>query len=366
MNLQRVIISGGGTGGHIYPAIAIAKAIRNRFPACLILFIGADGKMEMEKVPQAGFDIKGLKIAGFNRKSWFKNLSLPAKVFKSLVSVRSILKEYKPQVVIGVGGYASGPTLQMAQWMKIPTVIQEQNSYPGKTNLLLAKKAKAICVAYDSMNRFFPEANIVKTGNPVRTDIMDWNKKQEEGYAFYQLNKTKKTVLVIGGSLGAKTLNQAVLNHFGDIEKRSDLQVLWQCGATHYAEMNVVERPPNLHLLAFVERMDLAYAVADLIVSRAGATSISELSLVAKPIVLVPSPNVSEDHQTKNAQALSQQGAAILCPDADAPKRLWQEIYTLLDDVVLANNMSEALRTFALPNATEEIVDICHKIVSDE
>lgn len=366
MNLERVIISGGGTGGHIYPAIAIAKSIQQHFPNCAILFIGAKGRMEMEKVPQAGFEIHGLTIAGFNRKSLVKNVSLPLKVFNSLFGVRSILRKFNPQVVIGVGGYASGPTLKMAQWMKIPTVIQEQNSFPGKTNLLLAKKAFAIAVAYDGMERFFPKEKLVLTGNPVRTDILDWRNKKSEGYAFYRLDASKKTVLIMGGSLGAKTLNESVLKQLNTIEKRDDIQVIWQCGTTNFSQLQERSIPINVHLLPFIEKMDLAYAVADVIVSRAGATSISELSLVAKPTILVPSPNVSEDHQTKNAMALVQKEAAVMVSDAEASEQLWNRIFTLLDDEKMGERMSDSLSRFAKPNATHEIVSICTKAIIHE
>jgi UDP-N-acetylglucosamine--N-acetylmuramyl-(pentapeptide) pyrophosphoryl-undecaprenol N-acetylglucosamine transferase len=366
MKLERVIISGGGTGGHIYPAIAIAKAIQLRFPDCNILFVGAKGRMEMEKVPQAGFQIHGLTIAGFNRKSALRNIGLPFKVLQSLFGVRSVLRKFNPQVVIGVGGYASGPTLKMAQWMKIPTVIQEQNSFPGKTNLLLAKKAYAIAVAYDGMERFFPKEKLVKTGNPVRTDIMDWRNKRSEGYAFYRLDPCKRTVLIIGGSLGAKTLNESVLRHLISIGKRNDIQAVWQCGATNFSALKDTSLPSNVHLFPFIEKMDLAYAVADIIVSRAGATSISELSLVEKPSILVPSPNVAEDHQTKNALALVQQEAAILVADAEAPEQLWKHIFELLNQETRCSKMSEAIRNFALPLASDHIVNICTKAIAHE
>lgn len=366
MSLERVIISGGGTGGHIYPAIAIAKAIQHQFPNCDILFIGAKGRMEMDKVPQAGFQIQGLTIAGFNRKSLLKNWNLPFKILSSLLGVRSMLKKFKPQVVIGVGGYASGPTLKMAQWMKIPTVIQEQNSYPGKTNLLLAKKAYAIAVAYDNMDRFFPQEKIVKTGNPVRTDIMNWRDKKSEGYHFYGLDASKKTVFIMGGSLGAKTLNDAVLKQLNAIKNRDDIQVIWQCGSTHFPILQQCLLPENLHLFSFIEKMDLAYAIADVIVSRAGATSISELSLVAKPTILVPSPNVSEDHQTKNAKALVEKEAAIMVADAEVSEQLWNRIFMLLEDEKLGERMSDSLHGFALPNATNEIVIICTKAIEHE
>ena len=366
MNLERIIISGGGTGGHIFPAIAIAKAIQHRFPSCNILFIGANGRMEMEKVPQAGFEIKGLTISGFNRKSPLKNLTLPIKLWKSMSGVRSILSQFKPQLVIGVGGYASGPTLKMAQWMNLPTLIQEQNSFPGKTNLLLAKKAKAICVAYEGMEQFFPKSNLIKTGNPVRQELVEVQHQRAEALAFYGLNASCKTVFVMGGSLGAKTMNQAILNALQEIETMEKVQVLWQCGKAHFEELNNRTLPENVHLFPFIERMEFAYAAADIIISRAGATSISELALVAKPIILVPSPNVSEDHQTKNALALSNQGAAWLVPDAEAPTGLWPNILRLLEDTATAERMSLALHSFALPNATNHIVDICQKMVSNE
>jgi UDP-N-acetylglucosamine--N-acetylmuramyl-(pentapeptide) pyrophosphoryl-undecaprenol N-acetylglucosamine transferase len=363
MSIDRVIISGGGTGGHIYPAIAIAKEIRQQFPACQILFVGANGRMEMEKVPQAGFEIKGLTIAGFNRKSLAKNIFLPFKLLKSLTSARRIIRKFNPQVVIGVGGYASGPTLQAAIWLKVPTLIQEQNSFPGKTNLLLAKNTKAICVAYPKMERFFPQDRIYLTGNPVRMDIVEQRTSPQEGISFYNLNPERKTVLVMGGSLGAKTLNQAIMNAVDEISSRQDVQILWQCGRTHFDELSKHKLPNNVVLLPFLERMDFAYAVADVIVSRAGATSISELSIVAKPTILVPSPNVSEDHQTKNAQALTNEGAALLIEDTKAPNSLWTTIDTLLQNPEKCKELSLAMARFALPSATKNIVEIAAGLI---
>jgi UDP-N-acetylglucosamine--N-acetylmuramyl-(pentapeptide) pyrophosphoryl-undecaprenol N-acetylglucosamine transferase len=362
MKLERVIISGGGTGGHIFPAIAIANEIRFQFPNCHILFVGANGRMEMEKVPNAGFQIKGLNIAGFNRKSPLKNILLPFKIINSLRTARKIITDFKPQLVIGVGGYASGPTLKAAIWQKIPTLIQEQNSFPGKTNLLLAKDAKAVCVAYTKMDRFFPSERLHLTGNPVRSDILDSPGKREEGIHYNGLNPNRKTVFIMGGSLGARTLNQSVLNFIDAIGNNTHLQVLWQCGRLHFESLQQLEIPSNVKLLSFIDRMDLAYAAADLIVSRAGATSISELSLVGKPTILVPSPNVTEDHQTKNAMALTNEEAAILISDASAPQELWPCIEKIIFDSEQCDALSKSIAAFAMPNATKDIVKLAVQI----
>jgi len=359
MTVKRVIISGGGTGGHVYPALAIAEELKNTFPNIEILFIGAMGRMEMEKVPAAGFKIQGLKIAGFNRSKPWKNIGLPWKIFSSLWDARKIITAFQPELVIGVGGYASGPTLKMANWLKIPTVIQEQNSLPGKTNLLLAKKAKAICVAYENMDRYFPKDKIYLTGNPVRQDILDLASKKDMGLEYYHLKRSKKTVLVMGGSLGARTLNQAMKNHFETIETLSDVQFLWQCGKVYHQELASLSLPENVVLRPFLDRMDLAYAAADFMVSRAGATSISELAIVGKPCVLVPSPNVSEDHQTKNAEALSTKNAAILLKDADAAAELIKVLKSTLEDDDQLALLASEIRKMSLPNATKEIVQIC-------
>lgn len=324
MSIQRVIISGGGTGGHIFPAVAIADEMKRRNPSVAILFIGALGKMEMEKVPQAGYEIVGLPIAGFQRKLTLSNFILPFKLLKSLWMARSVIKKFKPQLAIGVGGYASGPTLQMAQLLGIPTLIQEQNSYPGKTNQLLAKKTAKICTAYSGMDQFFPAEKIIQTGNPVRNLVTQNPQLRTEALSFFGLNPTKKTVLIIGGSLGARTLNESVLHHIATIQQE-DIQVIWQCGKFYLDKIEQEFQDAwrtSVQVHAFIQRMDLAYAVADVIISRAGALSVSELTLIGKPCILVPSPNVAEDHQTKNAMALVKEDAAILVKDNESKERL--------------------------------------------
>jgi len=351
MTLNRVIISGGGTGGHIFPAIAIAEALKAQNPGIDILFVGANGKMEMEKVPQAGFSIKGLNIAGLNRKNLLKNATLPLKIMTSMSSAFSIVRSFHPQLVIGVGGYASGPTLQVANWLKIPTLIQEQNSFPGKTNMLLAKKAKAICVAYPQMERFFPKDVIHLTGNPVRKDLIHGLPNKQD---------------IMGGSLGAGSINAAVVNALEELRRQDGIQILWQCGKGYFEEYQKLDLPGNIKLLPFIERMDLAYAVADVIISRAGATSISELTLVGKPCILVPSPNVTEDHQTKNALSLTSRDAAVLVPDNKVVEMLWPSIHALLDDASKAESLAQSIKTLALPNATEDIVRICNQLINHD
>lgn len=359
MNQLRIIISGGGTGGHVYPAIAIAEAIKVIKPEAQILFIGAEGRMEMEKVPLAGFPIIGLNIAGFNRKNMLKNFGLPFKIFKSLWRARKEIKRFNPQLVIGVGGYASGPTLKVANWIGIPTLIQEQNSFPGKTNLLLAKKAEAICVAYPNMEKYFPKEKIHLTGNPVRSLIFSDPSLYDTGINFFKLNKNKKTILVLGGSLGAKSINDGVVSMLEILSSRSDLQVLWQCGKRFYPSLSNLSLPENVVLVPFLEQMDYAYAIADIIVSRAGATSISELTLIAKPTILIPSPNVSEDHQTKNAMALVERNAASIVADNKVNEQLWNEISMLLSSADLCAKRGEEIKKMGLPNATQDIVELC-------
>ncbi len=290
MMIKRIIISGGGTGGHIFPAIAIADEIKRKNPEVAILFVGAKGKMEMEKVPAAGYQIEGLTIAGLQRKLTASNLLLPFKILKSILHARKIILSFKPQVVIGVGGYASGPTLHMANWLRIPTLIQEQNSYPGKTNRLLAKKAHTICTAFDGMERYFPKEKIKMTGNPVRSEMVDIQDKKKKGFEFYGLDSSKKTILVIGGSLGARTLNQSMLKHLELFEK-TDTQLLWQTGKLYFEQIKLELEKHTLKCIKFVQfidRMDYAYSIADIIISRAGAISVSELCLVGKPVILVP------------------------------------------------------------------------------
>ena len=368
MIIERVIISGGGTGGHIFPAIAIADEIKKRNPLAKVLFIGAKGKMEMEKVPQAGYKIEGLEIAGFQRKFTFSNFLLPIKIVKSLLKARKIIKRFKPDLVIGVGGYASGPTLKMAQFIGIPTVIQEQNSFPGKTNRILAKKTKCICTAYEGMENFFPKTRVVLTGNPVRKELTgESNCERQEAQKVFNLNPELPTVLVIGGSLGAKTLNESMLHGVEEFNTHG-VQLLWQCGKHYFEHLQdelIAKDKSNIHLHQFISRMDCAYAAADIIISRAGAISVSELSIVGKPVILVPSPNVSEDHQTKNAMALVDKNAALLVRDADARMVLVDEALKLIIDSNRCQQFSRAIKTLEKPNAVAEIVDMCEKIVNE-
>ena len=353
----KVMITGGGTGGHVFPAIAIADAIKKLQPDTEFLFVGAQGKMEMERVPKAGYPIEGLNVAGFQRSASLKNLSFPFKLMSSLLKARKIVNGFQPDVVIGTGGYASGPVMRSAQNAGIPTLIQEQNSYAGVTNKLLGKSAEKICVAYDNMDAFFPADRIAFTGNPVRSDILDLSGKREEALSYYGLDPEKKTIVIIGGSLGARTLNQAMAENKAFFEKYDGIQVLWQCGKFYelqYAECDTALLP-NVHLRAFIDRMDLLYAAADVVISRAGALSISELCLVAKPAILVPSPNVAEDHQTKNALALVEKGAARLVRDAEATEKMLQEALLILENEALAFSLSESIRSLGRPNAAEAI-----------
>lgn len=357
MKLNRVIISGGGTGGHIFPAIAIADEIKRRNPDAEILFVGAEGKMEMEKVPAAGYKIEGLHIAGFQRKLTLSNFLLPFKIINSLIKARKIIKKFKPQVAVGVGGYASGPTLQAATMIGIPSMVQEQNSFPGKTNKILSKKVQKICVAYEGLDRFFPKEKIVYTGNPTRKDMVEIEGKQAEAYNFFNLDPNKKTILIIGGSLGARTLNESIV---GDFEKiPEDVQVLWQCGKLYHEKLEEELKdklPANIHLMQFIMRMDLAYSIADVVISRAGAISVSELCLVKKPTILVPSPNVAEDHQTKNAMALVSKNAALLVKDIDAKDKLISETISLLNNSNKCSEMIKNIAELGKPKATEDIV----------
>lgn len=364
MSIERIIISGGGTGGHIFPAIAIADEVKKRNPNAAILFIGAEGKMEMEKVPAAGYEIKGLKIAGFQRKLTLSNFLLPFKIIGSLMKARSIVKEFKPQVIVGVGGYASGPALKAATMMKVPGVLQEQNSFPGKTNKILAKSVSKICVAYDGLDQFFPKEKIVLTGNPVRSEMVTIDGKKEEGIKHYGLDPNKKTVLIIGGSLGAKTLNESVTGKLKELAD-SDVQLIWQCGKLYYPGLKDIEKelPANVKMVQFIDRMDLAYAAADVVISRAGAISVSELCLIGKPVILVPSPNVAEDHQTKNAMALVNKDAAVLIKDTEARGVLIPEVISLLSDSAKCGELSVNIKSLAKPNATSDIVNTIESII---
>ena len=364
--LKKIVISGGGTGGHIFPALAIANEIKKRNPNVEILFVGAEGKMEMEKVPAAGYRIVGLPIVGLQRKLTLKNLALPFKLLKSLSLAKNILKDFKPEVVIGVGGYASGPTLKMAQRLGIPTLIQEQNSYPGKTNRLLAKKVKAVCTAYEGLESVFPPAAIRLTGNPVREELKRTSIGKEEAFSqFPALDPAKRTILVMGGSLGARTLNEGVLHGLAELAE-ANVQVLWQCGKYYFEAMKQeleVRKKAPVYLTDFISRMDAAYGVADVIVSRAGALSISELCIVGKPTILVPSPNVSEDHQTKNAMALVKNQAAILIKDDVAKEQLISGAVQILNDQDKMNELRIAIKRMAKPNATADIVDVIENLV---
>ena len=354
----RILISGGGTGGHIYPALAIANAWMEKHPDSEILFVGAQGKMEMQKVPEAGYTIKGLPVAGLQRKLTLANLSFPIKLWRSLRMASRIVKEFNPHVVVGVGGYASGPVLYAAQNKGIPTLLQEQNSYAGLTNKLLAKKAAKICVAYPEMERFFPKEKLKLTGNPVRKDLLDLAGKREQGIQVFGLDPTRKTVLVLGGSLGARTLNQAMLKHMVDLEKEG-YQVLWQSGKFYFKDMELALEKAELthiHLREFIREMDLAYAAADVIVSRAGALSVSELCLVGKPVIFIPSPNVAEDHQTKNANACVKQGAAVLLADAEAVAKFKEYIDELLQQEDKAQALATAIKKLAMPDAANALV----------
>lgn len=359
----RILITGGGTGGHVFPAIAIADAVKRLRPDTVFQFVGATGKMEMERVPQAGYPIEGLNIAGFQRglswSSFRRNLSFPFKLFSSSLKAKRLVRQFQPDVVIGTGGYASGPVMRAAQQLGIPTLIQEQNSYAGVTNRLLAQKASRICVAYDGMEQYFPADKIVFTGNPVRQDIISLDKKHNEGLDYYGLSKDKKTIAVIGGSLGARTLNRAMAENTALLAENNGVQVLWQCGRFYESEYRDCDsaKLPNVTLRAFIDRMDLLYAAADVIISRAGALSISELCLVGKPVVLVPSPNVAEDHQTKNALALVEKGAARLVRDADAIEKMLPEALLILQSEALAFSLGESIHQLGRPKAAEAIAN---------
>ncbi|MBI9055560.1 MAG: undecaprenyldiphospho-muramoylpentapeptide beta-N-acetylglucosaminyltransferase [Bacteroidales bacterium] len=356
---KNIIISGGGTGGHIFPAISIANAIKEIEPETNILFVGALGKIEMDKVPAAGYKIIGLPVAGLQRRLTVKNISFIFKLISSLRKSKKIIKDFKPNVVVGVGGYASGPVLRMANKKGIPTLIQEQNSYAGITNKLLAKKAQKICVAYEGMERYFPQEKIILTGNPVRQDLLEKIGNKDEAISHFDLDKNKKTILVVGGSLGARTINESII---GDIAKigNSEFQILWQTGKYYYddAKKSAAETKfENVKVLDFITRMDLAYSVADIIISRAGAGTISELCLVGKPVILIPSPNVAEDHQTKNAMALSNKNAAIMIKDIEAREKLIDAALGLLNNQEQLKSLSENIKGMALRDSAKIIAE---------
>ncbi len=361
---MRIIISGGGTGGHVYPAIAIANALKERGVED-ILFVGAEGKLEMEKVPLSGYPIEGLKISGFHRQRKWRNISFPFKLLYSLMKARKIIDKFKPDVAIGVGGYASGPLLKMAQRKNIPTLIQEQNSYPGVTNKLLANKAAKICVAYNKMEKYFPQEKLIITGNPVRKDLMHIDNLRSEAISYFDLDQSKKTILIFGGSLGARSINKAVAHQMDVISKLTDVQILWQVGKIYidtYKDAEIAHLS-NVTVLPFIDRMDLAYSAADIVVCRAGALTISELCITGRPCVLVPSPNVAEDHQNKNADALSDEGAAIVVRDNDADQKMMTTAVELIRNKESQESLSKNLRRLAKPESSEIIVDEILKLI---
>ncbi|WP_370477020.1 undecaprenyldiphospho-muramoylpentapeptide beta-N-acetylglucosaminyltransferase [Tamlana flava] len=362
MKNYKIILSGGGTGGHIYPAIAIANELKSRFPDAEFLFVGAKNRMEMEKVPQAGYKIKGLWISGIQRKLTIKNLSFPFKVVSSLLKARKIIKTFNPDVVIGTGGFASGPLLKIANMNNIPTLIQEQNSYPGITNKLLAKKANKICVAYDGLERFFPKDKIIKTGNPVRRGLLDIEAKAVEAKNFFDLKHGKYTLLVIGGSLGSRRINELIEKEL-DFFDTQNVQIIWQCGKLYFQQYKIYNNTQNVQVYEFLNNMDFAYAAADIIVSRAGASSVSELCIVGKPVIFIPSPNVAEDHQTKNAMAIVDKKAAMIIKEEDLEADFENKFSQLLASPERQKELGQNIKKLALTNATKEIADEVEKLL---
>ena len=363
----KIIISGGGTGGHIFPAIAIADCLKKRFPQADILFIGAKNRMEMDRVPKAGYPIEGLWISGFKRELSLDNLSFPFKLLSSMINARRIIKRFQPDVVIGVGGFASGPTMKTASSLGIPIVIQEQNSFPGVTNKLVAKKAEKICVAYNDMDRWFPKDKIVLTGNPLRNNIKPLDDQKEECRKFFDLNPDKKTILLVGGSQGALGINKGI-SAMLDTFKNNDYQMIWQTG-THYYDKAVEEvknkgLQDRIKCTVFIDRMDMAYAAADVVISRAGAMSISELSLLRKAVVFVPLPTAAEDHQTKNAMSLVKENAALMVKNSETETELLPTVFALMENEERQNEMKDNIAKFAKPNAAEDIVDQIEKIIN--
>lgn len=362
MKKPRFIISGGGTGGHIYPAVAIANELKAQYPDAEFLFVGAQDKMEMQKVPQAGYPIEGLWIAGLQRKLTLQNVLFPVKLASSLLKSFRIVKKFKPDVVIGTGGFASGAVLKVASMLGIPTVIQEQNSYPGITNKLLAKKANKICVAYENLERFFPKEKMMLTGNPVREDLIEVGSKKEEAVSYFELDASKKTLLVLGGSLGARRINQLIEKEL-DFLLSKNIQILWQCGKLYLKDYEKYNSKGNVQVTAFIDRMDLVYAAADVVISRSGASSVSELCIIGKPTIFIPSPNVAEDHQTKNAKAIVDKNGALLIKESD----LDFQFETVFSDLISNENkqieLSQNIKKLALPNATKTIVEEIKKLI---
>lgn len=361
MKKPRFIISGGGTGGHIYPAVAIANELKSRFPEAEFLFVGAKDKMEMQKVSQEGYAIKGLWIAGIQRKITLDNAMFPLKLTSSLLNSFKIIKNFKPDVVIGTGGFASGAVLKVASMLGIPTVIQEQNSYPGITNKLLAKKANKICVAYENLERFFPKDKMILTGNPVRQDLINEASKSE-AVAYFKLDANKKTLLVLGGSLGARRINQLIEKEL-DFLLSQNIQIIWQCGKLYLNDYSKYNEKDNVQVVAFIDRMDLVYAAADVVISRSGASSVSELCIVGKPTIFIPSPNVAEDHQTKNAKAISDKNGAILIKESELETQFETIFSDLNSNESKQVELSQNIKKLAKPNATKDIVEEIMKLV---
>ncbi len=364
----KVIISGGGTGGHIFPAVAIANALKAKFSDIDILFVGAKGKMEMQKVPAAGYPIIGLNISGLHRSLYdLRNILFPFKLISSIIKSFWIVIKHNPKVVIGTGGFASGPLLFVASKMGVPALIQEQNSYPGITNKLLSKSCQKICVAYENMNRFFPQDKLLLSGNPVRQDLVVKEDSKQEALEFFGISKKMSTVLVIGGSLGARTINKAMSNYLASLPKDQNVQFIWQTGTAYFdLASKQFDGNDKIKIMSFISRMDLAYTVADLVISRAGASTISELCLIGKPVILIPSPNVAEDHQTKNAMALSEKDAACVIKDKDADEHLGNIINELIADDYKRNVLSKNILKLAMPNSAELIADEILKLVNEE
>lgn len=357
-----IIISGGGTGGHIYPAIAIANELKNKYPNASFLFVGAYNRMEMEKVPQAGYKIEGLWISGIQRKLTLKNVAFPLKLISSLLRARRIIKDFKPHIAIGTGGFASGPLLQVAVMKRIPTLIQEQNSFPGITNKILGKKVNSICVAYDGLERFFPKEKIVKTGNPVRKDLLSIAGKSISGKDHFGLKHDHFTLLVIGGSLGARRINELIESHLDFFEQKK-VQVIWQCGKLYHEHYKQYQNGKHVQVMPFIDQMDMAYAAADIIISRAGASSVSELCIVGKPVIFIPSPNVAEDHQTKNALAVVDKNAAIMIKEPQLTETFVTQFTALLSSGTLRETLSKNIKALAMPNATMAIVNQVEKLL---
>ena len=365
MKKLKIIVSGGGTGGHIFPAIAIAKSLERKVDDIELLFVGAKDRMEMQKVPESGYKIEGLWISGFQRSFSSRNLLFPFKLISSLIKSKKIIRKFQPDLVIGTGGFASGPLLYAASRKGIPSVIQEQNSYPGITNKLLAKSVQKICVAYDNMDRFFPKEKLIFTGNPIRKEILDFSDKREKGKNFFGLHNGRITVLVVGGSLGAKTINESVNNNLEEF-KKNKLNLIWQTGVSYenQAEESVKSiNESGIKSYKFIKEMDLAYAAADIIVSRAGAIAISELCYVGKPVILVPSPNVAEDHQTQNAQSLVNKNSALMVKDVESRRKLVEEIKSLSRNKDLKKELSRNIKKLAVKDAADRIVDLSLELV---